>query len=896
MTERDLRSGMLLHARLASNSIDARLLESIPFTPEAAALPDFQLANRQLRHLARALQSGTAAKEGFVSIYSMRLRDGQIVFGPESIPEDDHRASPPGTLYEKPPEGLIQVFASGQPLVVGPYTDEYGTFVSTFIPLADTSGRTTEIVIGYDILANDWRRTVLAAAAVPMGLALVAMVLLALSASFFRANNKVRRQQSALVDKASHLSLATRAGGVGTWDLDLSSSRLKWDDQMFVLYGISKEEFGDAYTGWAKCAHPDDLPRVEEEIQAALQGTKDLNTEFRIRRPDGSVRTICALGIVERDSRGTPRRIIGTNWDITARKQRETAELESAERLGCQSEILAALATDRALVAGDIAAFASRLTALVSTRLGISRVGVWLSDESGSLLTCVDVYTLVGGSHESGATLDEEHFGNEFAAMRKSRYVDAHDALKDPRTAGYVEDYLRPLGITSMLDGVVWGQGRQLGTVCLEHIGPARRWTDDECAFVSQLCDQVALALANRERREAEEQLRQREKELSASLRQVELFRTLVDSSGDCFYIVDLDAMGRMCYVNEAAVRHFGAPREKILTWSIPDWDPDFASERLPQLLETVRRERTLHLESRHRVAGGSIVPVEITVNYLEDPAGRRLGYGWFSNIAARLAAAEELRRAKHQAQSASRAKSEFLANMSHELRTPLNGVLGMTGLLLDTELSEEQRSYAEVVRSSGESLLGLINDILEFSMIEAGKLELEFVEFDLGGLLEDFAARLAPDAREKGLDLTCRADPDVPGPVRGDPGRLRQVLHHLAGNAIKFTHQGEVAVRVCLVHQLPNAVLLRFSVRDTGIGMPQEQMGALFEKFTQADTSATRKYGGTGLGLAISKNLVELMGGKIGASSESGKGSEFWFTVQLENPASAGDPPRSQA
>jgi two-component system, sensor histidine kinase and response regulator len=389
-------------------------------------------------------------------------------------------------------------------------------------------------------------------------------------------------------------------------------------------------------------------------------------------------------------------------------------------------------------------------------------------------------------------------------------------------------------------------------------------------------------------------------KHIQTTLRQSEAkFRSMGDSSPDGIFLAD--TAGQWIYCNSQWLLMAGLSIGESLGVG---WTRAIHEEDKARVLDEWSRclfdHKEFSQEFRLVCPGGEMRWVSCHTALIHYEAGESQesgGYaGTFQDVSQYKTVEEELRRAKTDAEAAVKAKGEFLAKMSHEIRTPMNGVIGMTSLLMDTEMTSQQREYAETIRRSAESLLLLINDVLDFSKVEAKRLIFETIDFNLQETIEGSLELLAETAQAKSIELAGFVLADVPIHLRGDPGRLRQVFVNLVSNAVKFTEYGEVIVSVANMSETETHVDLRFEVRDTGIGIPPEVQPRLFQVFSQADSSTTRKYGGTGLGLAISKQLIEMMGGQIGFTSVANQGSTFWFTVRLEKQLAAAKSPLNEA
>jgi PAS domain S-box-containing protein len=643
----------------------------------------------------------------------------------------------------------------------------------------------------------------------------------------------------------ARLELAVRGSNIGIWEIDMPDGDWRHGCAYFVNiweqlgYEGSDSSF-DHETAMLPL-HPDDRALLEEAARRYLAGeSSKYEVEHRDRHKDGSYRWRLSRGVAVRDAQGKPIRFVGTGVDITDRKRAE-------EEIGRLNQELR-----------------SRIDEMQAI-LDIVPIGIGIAHDPECRLITHNPYL----SEVTGVPLGKNaSFGAppEEQPVNHRVYQDGKELLPEQMpmqlacTGVEVRDFEMDIVRTD-------GGSRKL----LCYVRPLKDAADRVRGSVGGFLDITS-------RRQMEEALRQSE----AQFRRAVLYAPvpiLIHAEG-----------GEILQVSQTWAELTGYTREDLPT--ISDWMRKAYGERKGFVESDI--QRLYNLDGRVHEGEYRIITRSGETRIWDFhgaplgrlPDGRRLVISMAVDVTERKLAEEQMRRAKEAAEAANRAKDDFLANVSHEIRTPMNAILGMTELVLDTPLTDDQRQCLRTVKSAADNLLGIINDLLDFAKIEAGRLELDLGDFSLRSAVGNTLRALAARAHRKGLELVCQVQPDVPDALIGDAGRLRQVLLNLVGNAIKFTENGEVVVQVeaepVAEPAVRQEVLLRFSVRDTGIGIPLDKQERIFRAFEQEDTSTTRKYGGTGLGLTIAARLVALMGGQISVSSAPGQGSNFVFTARF--------------
>jgi two-component system, sensor histidine kinase and response regulator len=683
-----------------------------------------------------------------------------------------------------------------------------------------------------------------------------------------------RKQGEDALERGQTLArMAGQLGGIGAWSVELPATRVIFSDQANAIHEMPPG-FAPTIKEAIHFYAPEFRATVSGAFGACVRDGTPFDVELQLITSTGRRVWVRSIGEAGRDAAGVIRRVRGAIQDISERKAAEAETRELAARMTTTLESL----TERQTAGEALRESEERFSAaFVHAPIGVALVspeGRWLKVNRA-------LCDLVGYSEAELLTRtfqDITHPEDLELDLENARRMIAGDTLSYQMEKRYV--HARGHLVTVLLN-----------------VSLVRDGHNQPRYFISQIQDITSRKEADLERKQAENALRESNVK----------FHLLADNITDAFWIRSPD-MRELLYISPAFERIWGRSTESL--YANPHLWADFTHpedrERVVVLFETLTGDApALDVEYRIVRPDGEIRWIRARGFQVRDSANTLVRLtGIVTDITERQLAAEALRTslveisftnralqaeiverkyAEDAAEAANRSKSEFLANMSHEIRTPLNGVIGMAELALGTDLTIEQREYLDMVKSSGESLLTVINDILDFSKIEAGKLTVDLIPFDLSNCLATTLKLQAARAHLKGLELACNIRPDVPTALVGDPNRLRQIVTNLIGNAVKFTEHGEVVLTVEAETQTDRDAVLRFSVSDTGIGVPPEQHEAIFKPFIQADGSTSRKYGGTGLGLAISTSLVALLGGRMWLESETGKGSTFHFTVSFD-------------
>ncbi len=843
LADRDARTTLLQRALTTAAAVDADHVDVLTGARSDAALPEYVQVLAELEHM-------HVVNKDIRFIYLVRRIDGRVVPLADSAATGSSGLSRPRSVYAQSSPQLEAMLGGGSAgLVEGPLTDAFGTWVSALAPIRDEAGALVA-VLGMDVSADEWTLSLAGTRATAIALILVAsMMVLGAMATVQVAFDTRHRIASSEARLRSILAIAPEGIAI----LDPVSRRIEFaNPTLSTMLGVPTADLVGTQI--------DTILAEGDEGACTLSafGLADAS-ERRLLAASGAVIDVdmtCMPAVIEDKDR-----LLVFAHDITTRK---IAERELQERITLENIVRAV--SSRFLTAGITEVDGVVLEALGSLGavLDVDRVYLGAVTPQGAA-TRTHEWCSPGTPRQANVvrSLDLNGFPWFYGKLAANEFI-ALSTIDDlPEEATADRAIMLSQGVLSRVVIPLVENEVLTGYLGIDTVREARRWSGERVALLTVFADVLAAAL-RRSRAEAE----------VAKL-------TLAVTNSPAATVIT-DANGTIEYVNPRFQELSGYSADELM-----GANPRVLKSGLngPEVYDDLWRVITSggdwHGEFVNRRKDGTSYAVSASISPVRDAKGAVHFVGVQEDITALKVAEVALRSAADVANAANRAKSEFLASMSHEIRTPMNAIIGMGELLEETDLTEEQHRYIRIFRSAGEALLTLINDILDLSKIEAGHFEVDLRPFEVEPMVEETAEVLAIRAREKGLDLLVDIDPATPPRVVGDPDRLRQVLVNLVGNAVKFTSEGHVVISVAPDRSAADPVL-RFMVTDTGIGIPTEKLEKIFEAFTQADSSTTRRYGGTGLGLTISRRLTGLMGGSLRVASEEGKGSSFSFTIPL--------------